>query len=149
MLIKALIAVLVLPGIVTLIIPAVLLYFTGNTQLIQPFGLIFVTFGFGGLLWCVVNFFVQGRGTLAPWSPPERLVVEGLYHCTRNPMYISVGLILLGWAVSFNSLVVYFYLVFVVAAFHIYITQCEEPWLAQKFGSEWERYADRTPRWLW
>ena len=25
------------------------------------------------LLWCVRDFHVAGRGTLAPWAPPERL----------------------------------------------------------------------------
>jgi protein-S-isoprenylcysteine O-methyltransferase Ste14 len=149
MIIKALIAVLLLPGTVAFIIPAALFYCAGNFQLFQPLGLIFLVVGIVGLLWCVMDFYVQGSGTLAPWEPPKKLVAVGLYRCSRNPMYISVGLILLGWAVSFSSLVLYFYMVFVVVIFHIYITQCEEPRLAQKFSMEWEQYADQTPRWLW
>ena len=45
-----------------------------------------------GLLWCVRDFYVRGRGTLAPWAPPEHLVVIGLYRFTRNPMYIAIVL---------------------------------------------------------
>lgn len=148
MLVKVLTAVLVLPGIIAFLIPASLLHFTGDTQLVHPFGLTLLAVGVICLFWCVRDFHIRGRGTLAPWSPPERLVVEGLYRYTRNPMYISVALILLGWAVSFRSLVLYFYMIFVVVAFHIYITQYEEPRLAQKFGMEWVRYANRTSRWL-
>ena len=148
MLIKALIAVLALPGTVAFIIPAALLYCTGYKQLIQPLGLVLVGVGVIGLLWCIADFYIKGKGTLAPWSPPERLVTSGLYRYSRNPMYISVALILLGWAVSFNSLILYVYLVLVVTSFQIYITQCEEPRLAQKYGRDWERYADRTPRWI-
>ncbi|UIF90662.1 methyltransferase [Cupriavidus sp. UYPR2.512] len=42
------------------------------------------------------------KGTLAPWAPPVQLVVVGLYRNTRNPMYVSLTLILLGWAMSFG-----------------------------------------------
>ena len=55
------------------------------------------------LIWCVRDFYVSGKGTLAPWSPPRHLVVVGLYRWSRNPMYISVSLILLGWAAAYRS----------------------------------------------
>jgi len=55
------------------------------------------------LLWCVRDFYVSGRGTLAPWNPPKRLVVVGLYRFTRNPMYIGVLMVVGGWAVRAGS----------------------------------------------
>lgn len=149
MFIKTLIASLVLPGIVAFLIPALWLWHTGNTQFVQPFGLIFIAVGIGGLLWCIADFYIKGKGTLAPWSPPEKLVVNGLYRYSRNPMYISVGLILLGWAISFNAFGLYIYFLLVLTAFHLFIIYYEEPYLKRKYGRKWELYADHVPRWLW
>ncbi len=149
MFIKTLIASLVLPGIVAFLIPALWLWHTENTQLSQPFGLIFILVGIVGLVWCIADFYTNGNGTLAPWSPPEKLVVNGLYQYSRNPMYISVGLILFGWIITFDAFGLYIYLLLVLTAFHLFIIYYEEPQLKRKYGSKWEKYANKVPRWLW
>ena len=50
------------------------------------------------MLYCVFAFAWTGRGTPAPWDPPRRLVVSGLYRWVRNPMYVAMGLFLAGEA---------------------------------------------------
>ncbi len=45
---------------------------------------------------CIWEFARSGRGTLAPVDPPRELVVRGLYRYVRNPMYLSVTLIVWG-----------------------------------------------------
>jgi len=47
--------------------------------------------------------YVAGKGMLAPWSPPEHLVVVGLYQYSRNPMYLAVLIMLVGWAIAYAS----------------------------------------------
>jgi len=64
-------------------------------------------------------------------------------------MYISVALVLLGWAVSFGSVFLFVYTLIVVIAFHIRVVRGEEPWLARRYGSDWKRYSSQVPRWLW
>jgi protein-S-isoprenylcysteine O-methyltransferase Ste14 len=59
--------------------------------------------GIFALVWCVRDFYVSGRGTLAPWDPPTRLVIIGLYRFLRNPMYVAVLTILVGWALLYRS----------------------------------------------
>ena len=146
---RALVAFLVLPGMVAFMIPATWLWYTGRTQLDQPLGLVVLGVGVVGLLWCVRDFYVSGKGTLAPWAPPKKLVIVGLYRYSRNPMYVSVVLVLLGWAISFGLPALYIYALLVVTAFHIRVVRGEEPWLARTHSTDWERYVSQVPRWFW
>jgi protein-S-isoprenylcysteine O-methyltransferase Ste14 len=100
------------------------------------------------LLWCVRDFYAEGKGTLAPWSPPQHLVVTGLYRVSRNPMYVAVMLILIAWAAGFRSRALTIYAVAVAIAFHLRVVFGEEPWLARRYGEQWNRYRVRVPRWL-
>ena len=145
---KALLAFLALPGVVAFAVPVFWLLASGHTQLVQPLGLIPLVAGCCALLWCVRDFYVRGKGTLAPWSPPANLVVVGLYRYTRNPMYVAVTLILLGWAVSFGLSGLYVYAIVVAVAFHLRVVLGEEPWLARAHGTHWDEYARRVPRWF-
>ena len=54
----------------------------------------------GGLIMlkCVWDFAWTGRGTPAPFDPPRRLVITGLYRYVRNPMYVGMGVFLVGEA---------------------------------------------------
>src|SRR5438132_93883 len=49
-------------------------------------------------------FATEGKGTLAPWDPPRRMVVRGPYRYVRNPMISGVLTILLGEAALLGSL---------------------------------------------
>src|SRR5262245_62805971 len=95
-LVLAFFAFLACPGIVAVAIPIIGLAVTSRVEVVHPLALVLLAAGFAGLFWCVRDFYVSGKGTLAPWSPPAELVVVGLYRYTRNPMYVAVLLILLG-----------------------------------------------------
>ena len=145
---RALFAFLALPGVVAFAVPLAWLTASAHTQLVQPLGLVPLVIGSLALLWCVRDFYVAGKGTLAPWAPPSRLVVVGLYRYTRNPMYVAVSLILVGWALSFGSPGLFVYAFVVAIAFHLRVVLGEEPWLARTHGARWEEYAIRVPRWF-
>ncbi|WP_341677394.1 isoprenylcysteine carboxylmethyltransferase family protein [Niveibacterium sp. SC-1] len=144
---RALFAFIAMPGMVAFVVPALWLWQSG-ASLHNRWGGAVLGLGALGLLWCVRDFHVQGKGTLAPWSPPRNLVIVGLYRYSRNPMYVCVTLILLGWAVSFASPGLLAYSVFVGLAFQLRVVYGEEPWLARTYGATWEAYAKRVPRWL-
>ena len=114
----------------------------------HPVGLVPLAVGLVGLLWCVRDFLVKGRGTLAPWDPPRALVETGLYRLSRNPMYLSVLLLLLGWALTSGARVLFIYTAVIAVAFHLRVVFGEEPWLARTHGAAWTTYRDSVPRWL-
>ena len=64
-------------------------------------------------------------------------------------MYVSVALVLVGWAIAFGSMGLLIYALVVVAAFHLRVVLGEEPWLARTHGEQWRQYAARVPRWFW
>jgi len=145
---KALLAFLALPGIVAFLVPLTLFPPRARDFSVDPLGLPLLLLGVAALLSTVHEFYVAGRGTLAPWSPPEQLVTTGLYRVSRNPMYVAVILVLLGWAALFRSFPLLVYALAVAIGFHLRVIFGEEPWLAQTHGDPWVRYAARVPRWF-
>jgi protein-S-isoprenylcysteine O-methyltransferase Ste14 len=141
----AVIAFLVLPGTVAFLVPWLLRPLAEHVHMV---GIPVFVAGLVLLLWCVRDFYVAGRGSLAPWAPPERLVIVGLYRLSRNPMYIAVLIILCGWATMFASRTLWIYAAFVATAFHLRVIFGEEPWLARTHGAEWAEYRASVPRWL-
>jgi protein-S-isoprenylcysteine O-methyltransferase Ste14 len=146
---RAVIAFLVLPGIVAFAVPLLWLHSSGRQQVIHLWGLAILGIGVAGLLWCVRDFYVSGKGTLAPWTPPRELVVVGLYRYTRNPMYVCVTTVLLGWAIAFGSAGLLTYALIVAVAFHLRVVFGEEPWLLRTHADRWLEYSSRVPRWFW
>lgn len=98
--------------------------------------------------WCVWDFARFGRGTPAPIDAPKRLVVRGLYRFTRNPMYVGVLTVILGWALLFRSPDLLVYALAVGACFQLFIVLYEERRLASEFASQYDDYRSRVPRWL-
>jgi protein-S-isoprenylcysteine O-methyltransferase Ste14 len=145
--VRALVAFLVLPGVVAFLVPFLLLE-PGTTGLSNEWGVVPLGAGCVLLFACVREFYVAGRGTLAPWAPPTSLVVTGPYRWSRNPMYVAVMLTLTGWAIGFRSWPMVVYAIVVLVAFHLRILLHEEPWLARTFGDSWSHYRQRVSRWL-
>jgi len=95
-----------------------------------------------------LDFAQKGKGTPAPVDPPKELVISGLYRYVRNPMYVSVLLIIVGhflWFGYWNLLV---YAGFFLVVAHLFVTLYEEPNLGKRFGSSYENYLKEVPRWL-
>lgn len=99
-------------------------------------------------LWCVKDFITKGRGTPAPYDPPKLLVINGLYHYTRNPMYVGITLLLFGEALLSASAQLLVYAAIVLAGFHLRVVYYEEPRLRSLFGEAFEEYCRQVPRWL-
>jgi protein-S-isoprenylcysteine O-methyltransferase Ste14 len=141
------------PGTVTVLIPYWLISSRGagvlsNHQALRYLGFPLIVIGAAGLLWCIWEFFSEGRGTISPIDPPKHLVVRGLYRYVRNPMYVSVVTILLGESIFFMALPVLIEAgVFFVLA-NLFVACYEEPFLRRRFGESYERYLQTVGRWI-
>lgn len=98
--------------------------------------------------WCLWDFATFGRGTPAPVDAPKRLVVRGLYLFVRNPMYLGVLTVILGWTLLFRTMEMIVYNLVVAAFFHLLVVFYEEPHLRRAFGREYEGYCARVGRWV-
>ncbi|MBL8769074.1 MAG: isoprenylcysteine carboxylmethyltransferase family protein [Planctomycetes bacterium] len=145
---RALLAFVALPGVVAFAVPFAWLAWRGPLEIVHRGGLGVVALGTIGLLWCVRDFYVRGKGTLAPWAPPRTLVVVGLYRFSRNPMYVCVLVVLSGIAWTFASSAIAAYAVVVACGFHLRVVLGEEPWLAAHHGAVWSEYERRVRRWI-
>lgn len=148
----ALLAVVLLPGVATVLIPFG--FVSRGLGVVPPnLGALEITaLGIGGaglalLSTCVWMFLREGRGTLAPIDPPQRMVVTGPYRVVRNPMYLGVVMTVAAEAVLFRSLALAAYAAALLVAFHLFVILYEEPNLRRKFGRPYTDYAEAVPRW--
>jgi protein-S-isoprenylcysteine O-methyltransferase Ste14 len=111
-------------------------------------GLLCIGVGAALLGACIFEFARSGRGTLAPVDPPRALVVRGLYRYVRNPMYLSVTMIVLGEFLLTRSLALLVYWIIWFAAANLFVIGYEEPTLRRQFGASYERYTKQVGRWL-
>jgi len=149
---KAILFTLIFPGSGTVLIPYLILKFTGVTQWpeLNTLTIISLIFGFSGfiiLFNCIWGFAFYGKGTLATVDPPKVLVVRGLYKYTRNPMYLAVLCILISEVVFFSNIYILLYAVAAFLLFHLFVVVYEEPYLRKEFGGAYEKYSLEIPRW--
>ncbi|MFW9845075.1 MAG: methyltransferase family protein, partial [Candidatus Thorarchaeota archaeon] len=89
-----------------------------------------------------------GKGTLAPWAPTEKLVVDGLYSRTRSPMIMGVLIVLIGEVIVLSSLWILLWFAVFAIGNHFYFIRFEEPGLLDRFGDAYQTYKENVPRWI-
>jgi protein-S-isoprenylcysteine O-methyltransferase Ste14 len=94
--------------------------------------------------------FRRAKTTVNPMKPASAtsLVSSGVYRFTRNPMYVGLLLVLVGWAVFLSSAWVLFGPLFFLLYIGRFQIAPEERVLAAKFGAEFDRYRGQVRRWL-
>jgi len=152
LLVKNLLFTVFVPGVLAGYVPIVLVqpdrvHLTGAGFRALP-ALLFLGAGMLVYFLCVWSFAVTGRGTPAPIDAPRVLVISGLYRNVRNPMYLGVLSVVLGWAILTAAPVLVLYLMGLAGAFHLFVLGYEEPTLRRRFGTSYEAYCTSVPRWL-
>lgn len=128
---------------VSYVLPA----FTYAPMLVATVGLGLI--GFAIIGWAMLSF-LEAQTTVNPMKPSSAsvLVTSGAYGHSRNPMYLGMFLILVGWALFLANVLAFL----VLPAFILYMNQFqikpEERALTALFGQEFLEYESRVHRWI-
>lgn len=96
----------------------------------------------------VIGYAYIVRGGVGKQLAAPKLVCEGFYAHSRNPMYVGNMLLLSGLAIIYNSRWVYVVGLPVFLGGLLAIIKAEEAFLASKFGRDYEDYCQRVNRFL-
>ena len=113
------------------------------------FGMFLLLLGFFILI-SAVKLFRNDKTTVNPLSPEQatKLVTNGIFKLSRNPMYLGMAVILASVAVFFNIIGGIIFM----ALFCLYITKFqiipEEKAMKELFAQDFERYMQATRRWI-
>lgn len=94
--------------------------------------------------------FRKARTTVHPLKPENTsaVVATGIYRFTRNPMYLGMLTVLVGWAFFLANAVSFSLLPQFVLYMNRFQIGPEERVLSGHFGAEYTRYMQSVRRWL-
>lgn len=150
-------AIFILPFNVVITVPFIILFLTQHRflefdtpskNLFFILGGVLMSIGLALFITTIRLFSVLGKGTLAPWQPPKKLIIVGLYRYVRNPMVSSIFLMLLGEAMFFYSKAIFIWFLIFMVLNCFFLIFWEEPRLAKRFGEEYKHYQRTVPRWI-
>jgi protein-S-isoprenylcysteine O-methyltransferase Ste14 len=127
----------------------VLPFLTLNLPVLNAAGWLFMLIGIS-MLAVSVTAFLRARTTVDPISPDKatKLVTDGLYRFSRNPMYLAMLTMLLGVAGTIGNVASFFGPVVFMAFITLLQIRPEERALWDVFGEEYSAYQSRVRRWL-
>ena len=108
-------------------------------------GLLLISFGIFLIIWSVWAQFTIGKGTPVPRVATQKLVVEGPYAYTRNPMTLGAAAFYIGISVWYGSLTAFLLVILIFGSLLTFIYFHETRELSDRFGDEYLAYRKKTP----
>lgn len=144
--------ILILPFTMTVIVPYLCYdsaqYLFPPVPVVKWIGVFVFITGLALFLWTVYLFRHIGKGTLAPWTPTQKLVIKGPYQYCRNPMISGVFFMQSGETIFLNSRGIAILAIIFLIVNTVYFILKEEPDLYKRFGNDYLRYKSHVPRWI-
>lgn len=110
-------------------------------------GVAFLAVGMGVFVSAATRFRDNGE-SLAIHVPTESLVSDGVYGVSRNPVYVSFLVMVVGLGLTLNAVAVVAAAVPLFAVLNWYTIPREERYLRRTLGTEYEKYVSRVRRWV-
>jgi protein-S-isoprenylcysteine O-methyltransferase Ste14 len=103
---------------------------------------------YSGLIICLFGMIFTSVAILNfATSPKDKVITKGLYRFTRNPTYIGIILMQIGLGIACSS---WLYLLLTVAMMILLNANlsAEERYCLYRFGDDYQKYKNKTPRWI-
>ena len=115
----------------------------------EVFAVLFAAAGLATSAMGIVSF-VRAKTTVNPMQPDKAssLVVSGIFAHSRNPMYLGLLLILVGWAWYLSNVLAFLLLPGFVLYMNRFQIEPEERALSTLFGQAFVAYKSRVRRWI-
>ena len=91
---------------------------------------------------------LQSQTSPNPHRPTTRLVFDGTYRITRNPMYLGMLISYAGMSIFLQNSWFILFLPILVWLFTAWVIVPEEKYLEGKFGQEYLDFKSRVHRWI-
>ena len=98
-------------------------------------------------IYCALQF-RRRQTTIVPFQKSTALLTSGLYGYSRNPIYLSMVVVLVGLAMFWGSLTPWLVPPLFMAIITVHFIRREEAMLTETFGDEYRNYCAHTRRWL-
>jgi len=115
--------------------------------IVKYIGFALVVIGFLLGLGAVLAF-RRARTTLDPYHPVSTIVTSGVYGFSRNPIYLSFLLMVIGIPLNSGTYWGIILAVIFIVLCNRLIVEHEEAYLGKKFGTTYSDYKSRVRRWL-
>jgi protein-S-isoprenylcysteine O-methyltransferase Ste14 len=78
---------------------------------------------------------------------PDRLIMDGIFAYSRNPIYVAFAIVLIGEFLIFSNWITLIYLGAAALLFHRQVLR-EEKYLSTLYGQAYAEYCHRVRRYL-
>jgi len=117
----------------------------------RPLGMILaaIFFVYAALTGGLAFYYMIKAGTnVDVRKPTKAIVTESVYSYSRNPMYLSMVILLIAFTFLANALWIAISIPFFMIIMQKGVIEREEAYLENKFGEEYIRYKNRVRRWI-
>lgn len=98
-------------------------------------------------LWAISTF-RRWKTAVIPHKPATRIVQDGPFAYTRNPMYVSLTAVVVGTGLILNTWWLVLMAPVALAVVYLRVVRREEAYLMSAFPDDYAAYCARVRRWL-
>ena len=133
--------------LISLILNYFFIYFKTNISHLLPIGFLIVLFSIFINMWSM-NKYRFYKTSPHPKHQPQKLITDGPYKYSRNPLYLGTFLMIFGFGIASDILLMSISAIFSLILIHFFVILPEEEYLTDLFGNSFFEYKKQVRRWL-